>query len=759
MTVSMIGDNLISNRSDGHRRDPFDRPEPPERSVIGPRELYGLLHRRFLLIAAIVCVGTLAAATAAYTLPKSYSARSMILLEPDDPNLLEDQPDTQTRPPSHETLDTESDLIKSRSFAGRVVDDLQLVKDPDFNPYLPKTAADGSAEPAQASGILGSVVAFFGGEGERTNASVPSADVQRDQAISILLSKLSTVRNGESMALTVSVTHGDAEMAAKLANAITGQFVEWSRDQKRDDIRNATAFLRQQSSDLAASIASKELEISEYSSRLNVSIDPRDDLLRLAMQQTNEQLSNARGDYTQAQARLEQVQGDVSGAAAGTDPLLKSEFLTTLRNEEASAQRDRAQLARNYGENHPLIQDADAKIASVRKLISGEMNDIVANLRNDVSVAQERITKLESDLAGLNKELRRRSVDEIRLRELNRDLMTEQKLYDLISSRLGKLDPYSDAADPGARVISYAEVPREPAFPKPRMMTAGALAGSVVLAFIIALTIEGADSRVHNAKHLASILQAPVMGIVPRMRSRFFGRPVNVASRLSSSRRSRVGEAFHTLCNASRRSYPGTRAFVVMVSSASPAEGRTTTAIGFACAAALQGERTLLVDLDGWSDEIRGQLGVNENPPRTIESYLDGHCAQGDTLRAVADTPNLDVAVSEGRRGGVRGLLQRQSFETYIGTLRESYDVVVLDAPPLLAVEDATTIAGSADAVVLVALCGRSSEDALREARDKVWLTNARLIGVLNGADPGTSQNGLRTSRAARRKTRRYFTE
>lgn len=758
MTVSIIGDTRRSTRSETHRLDPIDRPDGAERTVIGPGELYELLRRRRLLILTIVCLSTLAALLAANTLPKSYTARSMLLLDADDPNLLEDQPDTQARQPSNQIMDTQSDLIKSRSFAGRVVDELGLVENRDFNPYLKGSAADESSGSARMLGLLGPFAMFFPTEDDRNDRATPAVDVQKDQAISILLSKVSTERNGESMALTVSVSHDDAATAAKLANTITGQFVEWSRELHRDDIRNAAAFLSQQAHDLAASIAKKELEISNYSSRLNVSSDPRDDLLRLAMQQTNEQLSKTRGDLTLAQARLAQVEQGRAGEAVGGDPLLKSDFLTTLRNEEAVALRDRAQLARNYGGNHPLIQEANAKIASVRQLLSQEMAGIVANLKNDVSVARESIGQLESELAELNKELRRRSVDEIRLRELNRDLLTEQKLYDLISARLGKLDPYLDAADPGARVISLAEVPREPAFPKPRMMVAGGLAGSIVLAFIVALTLEAADSRVHNSKRLSNVLQAPVLAAIPRMRSRFPGRPVDLPSQLCSSGRSRVGEAFHMLCNASRRWHSGTRAFVVMVSSPLPNEGRTTTAVGFACAAAMQGERTLLVDLDGWREDIQRQLGI-ESSVIGIERYLDGYCSHRDTLQSVSNVPNLDVAISVGARGASPRVLQPQLFEAFIGAVRDEYDLVVIDAPPLLAVEDATTIAAAADAVVLVARCGRTGEEALREAREKIWLTKARLIGVLNGVDPKTSPSGLRTPRATRRQVRRYFTD
>jgi uncharacterized protein involved in exopolysaccharide biosynthesis len=256
-------------------------------------------------------------------------------------------------------------------------------------------------------------------------------------------------------------------MAATLANATTRMFIEWSRDLKRERTREAVEFLRQQAGELGSRIAKIEGEIAEYGRINKVSSDPRDDLLRAAMQQANEQLSVARGDFTQAQARLEQVkhvaaQGALSathGELDRNEPLLSSDFLTSLRNDEAVALRDRAQLARNYGTNHPLIKEADAKIKSVRTLLSEEMGRIIANLGNDVRVARGRVEQFEQDLATSEKDLRQRSLAEIRLRELNRDLLTEQNLYDVVAARLGKLDPYAEVAEPGSRVVSYAAVP------------------------------------------------------------------------------------------------------------------------------------------------------------------------------------------------------------------------------------------------------------------------------------------------------------
>ena len=210
------------------------------------------------------------------------------------------------------------------------------------------------------------------------------------------LASLSVDRSGESAAMTISFFNDDAATAAKIANATARLFVEWSRDNKRQDIKDAVGFLRQQSTEVASRIAAIEGQIAKYANDHGVSSDPRDDLLRASIQQANEQLSTARGEYTQAQARLAQVRlaAKTGDTGASVDPLLSSDFLTSLRNDEATAMRDRAQLASNYGRNHPLVQEADAKIAAVRAMISQEMLRTIAILENDVRVDEGRVDQL-----------------------------------------------------------------------------------------------------------------------------------------------------------------------------------------------------------------------------------------------------------------------------------------------------------------------------------------------------------------------------
>ncbi|MCA0049713.1 polysaccharide biosynthesis tyrosine autokinase [Mesorhizobium sp. B283B1A] len=765
-SVSLVDENSVWNRL-----GPFlqESPEPLEERTFGARELYSLFRRRLLLIVAIVIAGTALAFIAAVELPKTYTARSMIVVETDDPNPLDTTQAQPNQQPDKSRMDTEADLIASRVFASLVVDRLDLIQDPDFNTYLPPAAAGGTSD--SSGGVLSQAVGLIvwipqrlfslvAGSGPQDATSLPPKDVQQDRAISAYLANLSVDRSGESAAMTISFFNDDAATAAKIANATARLFVEWSRDNKRQDIKDAVGFLRQQSTELASRIAAIEGQIAKYATEHGVSSDPRDDLLRASIQQANEQLSTARGEYTQAQARLAQVRlaaknGDTG---AGVDPLLTSDFLTSLRNDEATAMRDRAQLAGNYGRNHPLVQEADAKVAAVRAMISQEMLRTIAVLENDVRVDEGRVNQLVKSLEASNEELRQRSLAEAKLRELNNNLATEQKLYDLVSGKLGSLDPFSEAVEPGVRTVSTAEIPTSPSFPKLRLMLAGGLAASLVLALILVLTLESMEVRIRDLRRASKLIRAPLLASIPRLPQKFLRPALPPLETLLSRPRSAFSDAFRSLYNACTRMNGGRSKHVVLVSSGLPQEGKTTTAMGLAMAAGMDGALTALIDLDLRTRSLHTAMELG-SASRTLGDYLQGDCALAEIVQTLPDIPQLDVLAPSADDQTLPEFLNSGQLTKLLEAFRLEYDVVIIDAPPVLVVEDAIRIAASVDTIVVVAAFDSTTQEALSQVVERLRFAGGPSIGwVFNRVDPFQQARGaLRKAYMRRQQIRRYF--
>ena len=193
-------------------------------------DLWGLVKRRFRVILGVVLGCTLLVAIAAFTLPKTYTATSGVVLERVDVRPFATDVSLQSLDRDRSAAETEMDILQSRQFAGRVVDRLGLVNEPSFNPY-----ARNDSEQTDSGGILASIEKMLGIQPGSTRTDPPPLADQRDRAISTLLSKYSVARNGESLAVRIVVSSPNPKLAEKVANAVAMMYVESSLEVKQDE--------------------------------------------------------------------------------------------------------------------------------------------------------------------------------------------------------------------------------------------------------------------------------------------------------------------------------------------------------------------------------------------------------------------------------------------------------------------------------------------------------------------------------------------
>ena len=162
----------------------------------------------------------------------------------------------------------------------------------------------------------------------------------------------------------------------------------------------------------------------------------------------------------------------ISGEA-GVGEVVTSDHLTSLRTEEARLERLLAQLSSKFGKSHPEVMDAEAELTSNRAMIADEANRIVQELENAADIATLRVTKFAAEVGVLQERIKSRNLAEIKRRELERDLTSEQKRYDAVVDRLGELNPEVLEVKDTAVVASFAEVPTQPSFPQLGFLIAG----------------------------------------------------------------------------------------------------------------------------------------------------------------------------------------------------------------------------------------------------------------------------------------------
>lgn len=694
---------------------------PPRRPyTYGLQDIAELLRRYIVFFGIFILTGLALTILASLLYTKIYTATSAIVFDRNDARPYEAVVELRKQERDKSVMETELDVIQSRVFAGTVVDALNLVEDPDYNTYLHPIRTEGN-------GLIGSLFApivgvLFSNEGngpEMVRRRLISESVQRNRAISTLLSSYIVDRRGDSLAMTIRVRQPNPLKAATIADAIAERYVEWTAKLTDEATKNTIAYLRSQQAELAGRIANMEREIANFATNSDLTFDPQDDLLRARMEQLNEQLTIARVDEAGAVARY----NEAKGLLASTDEqalgrVLTSDQLDRLRTEQSRLERVRAQLSSKFGKNHPLVIDADAELQATRAMIGDEAQRIVQELANNSKVASIRTEKFSTEVALLQKRMEGRNLAEIRRRELERDLLAEQKRYDQIVLRLGDLDPERGERKASATVASYAEVPTSPSFPTPSFVIATGSFGVFILAIIGLMVAEALDNRLHGPRDVEEVLNRPNLVTIPNLKAPLHS--LQMPHQLVvSSPGSVFSKAMRNLCMAWEAIDRSAGGKIVMICSPSNGDGKTTIALGLAAAARAQGLRALILDFDPNPKGAGFLLGAPQ-ADTALSNFLENKGDLKSVIFASPSYPFLEVISSRPNLYGV---------EVLYTELRGLYDLIIIDSPALQHEEDSVWLASRVDSIIMVVAAVRTKERNLVDALNRLSVNHPVILG------------------------------
>lgn len=603
--TTFVPDGSLSARA--HYRESVELATQRNGHVIGLLDVWALVKRRIWLIASVVFVCTLLAAVAAYTLPEMYTASSEVVLERKDVRPFATDASLTSLERDRSAAETEMDVLQSREFGGRIVDRLNLIDDPNFNPFA---RGGNKSRDEGEGGLLNYLRGIIGIQKSPNPKRVPpDLRTQRDRAISALLSQFSVSRTGESLAVRITVTNSNPKLAQEIANTIANLYVEASLEFKQYE-----------------RIADKERALN------------------------------------------------TGGAVAFLRQSMTQPLLITLRNEEARLQQNRAELAAKFGKNHPEMIDAESQIAGVRNMIEDEVQRILSDLE-------------------------------------------------------------AESLKPSARIVSAAEVPNSPSFPKPNIIIPAAFTGSTLLAFLLALMLETADTRIRSGRRTSQLLRVPNLGYVPRVPKHLLSSGTKRSSCIPDWSNVTSAEAERSVYMACRYSEAKQPHRVVMVTSCVHDVANASTAWGIATAAAADGRPTAFVNLDFHQHSVP-YLKNSERSP--IERYLRGEAALADVVQTLPTLPGFGfIDATPVTVEPFRSLDSDKLCELILALRQSGYDFIVLHAPPVLTSGDANWLSPFVDGVILLVSWGKTTEEQLLDSVSQLRMNHAALIGtVINQVNP-----------------------
>ena len=579
----------------------------------------------------------------------------------------------------------------------------------------------------------------FGGSDEVDAFDLQEAAMSPDEQAAALLESvtsayragLSVVPKDRARVIYVSYTSTDPEMAALGANTSAEVYILDQLETKGEASSRAGKWLSDRVNEMRRRVIESERRLEEFRRDVGIIEIGGATLYQQQLASLSEEMVLTRTQRAESEARYEQVQeilaegGDIDSVAA----VLDSRLIQNLREQEATLGAKIAELSTQFRPNHPKMKLAQTEIVGLEEKIQIEVDKIATNLGNELKISRVREANLQREVNRLEELLDEQKEAEVTLRALESEVRANKQIYETLLSRFKETNVQRDDVlqQADARIISRANVPGSPFYPKRSVMILAAFVVSLVIGIAISLIAEFLDSGFRSPNQIEHLTGLPTIGLIPTVEklAQRGKRPHEIALEKPNST---YGEAIRTLRTALLLSQVDHPPRSIVVTSSVPGEGKTATALSLAATAARSAQKAIVIDCD-----LR-------HP--SLHNYLDhpNHVGVGDYLASLA---TLEVVIEIDPRSGVHfitggnrapnptDLLGSAEMHQLLDQLTRIYDLVVIDTPPLLAVSDALVMVRHVDKTVFLVRWEKTRRESAMVGLKTVMEAGADLAGVL----------------------------
>jgi polysaccharide biosynthesis transport protein len=573
-------------------------------------------------------------------------------------------------------------------------------------------------------------------------ASLDDGDTRQD-TVHRIQSNLHVTIVPKTDIIRISYSSLNAKLSADIVNKVISDYVQRSYQTRYESSQRASVWLSGTLEGLKQEVEASQEQMMDMQRRLGIlGFDPSHNQISASLDDLARASGTAKLARIIAEARYRVVSGMDPNTLEGTIELTPGTApgeLTQLRGQLAGARANYATLESSLGPNHPQSKALKAQIDEFVKEIDDEQNRLIVQAKQNFVVAKanedQTTAALEAQKTDAYK-LRDQLV-EYTLRQ--REYEANRTLYDSLQQRLRTASVQSGLESLEVDVVDQALPPAEPVLRPQSTVIITALVFAMLAGIVVAFLMESLDTGLRSIAEIESITELPSLAIIPRARRS----SVDQAATLSTAQRnvgiltqpkSQFAEAFRSLRTSLLLSNTGHPPKYIVLTSATPSEGKTTAASNLAAILAQRDTRVLLIDGDLRRPNIHHRFGLNGKIGLT--TVLTGATKLEETVQRVPEIPNLDILPSGPVPPFPTEMLSSAAMETILKRCGELYDYIVIDSPPILSVTDGVILARQADAVVLVVRHGKSSKHVVRRARDLLLRSGAAITGiVLNAVD------------------------
>ena len=677
-----------------------------------------ILLKRWKLGLAIVLIVVLSTIAAHFFTTPLYRSSILLQIERDSTAQYSIE-DLFMVPSRQEYLQTQIELLRSRGMGLRVVEDLNLLENESFNP----AGTDGLSEPERV-------------QKKNTLASRIASGIHVDQV------------EGTSL-VRVSFVGTDPKLAQEIANGIGESYVKMNIERKSESVRQATRFLRMEIEKLQEEIDSGEREVQTYGASRDIFSEEGGNLVLQRLDSLNRSYLDAQSRRIAAESRYQSVR---SSGAESIPEIADDWVLRGLRADLNRLEREYEQKRTNFRPAHPEMVRIENEIAGARtsltNAIQERLNGIREAARREYENALSAERQIEQELEQQKTRALALNIDAVDYLSQRTNLSSKKELLDELTQKLNETEVSSrlkgadssnihvveDANQPGSRSNASLQKNLKNAIPLALIMAVGAI-----------FFLEYMDRSIHSPEELEQVSGLPTLGIVPAA-AKAAGTGVYGGSGLRNREtddqdqdqvaveliphtdpRSPVAEAYRALRTSLLLS-SAEELHTILVTSSVPKEGKSTTAVNLGVVLAQLGKKVVIVDADLRKPKIRHIFGAASG--RGLVDYL-AHQAEASDIVVASDVPRLSYIQSGPIPPNPSELLASQRMTGLLAELRDEFEFILVDSPPVLAVADAVILGNHVDGVILCVHGGRTPREIVQRASSRLRQAGTHTLGAL----------------------------
>lgn len=712
--------------SDGNDLRSSHQDADKDEDVIDLTHYFRVINRSKWRILGLAIIVTILVALIVLSMTPIYKATSSLLIESEETNIVSIEQVYGLDASKKEYFETQYEILKSRHIAEKVVDKLDLGNNPIFTQYIDEQESSFLGDIKQS---VKDVLTFLPQSEPITLTEEEMAQQRKERLITLFSENLSIAPVANTQVVKLSFMSESPKLAATVANTVADVYIENYLEAKFDMTSKATTWLNDSLEGLRTKLEVSERKLADFYEREQlVDLDGVVGLASDELQGLSEQLLEAENRLKQTEIIYEQVQNFNGDPAELADmPAVQNHpSIQNVKEAELEAESKVSELSEVYGPKHQKMISAQAELSSVKQTLINQVQSLISGINSEYRQAESQVNSLRVSVSRAKDEFRKLTTLESKRKILQREVDTNQQLYDSFFTRLQETTEVEGFETANARILDKATVPIEPAKPKKSLILAATLILSIGMGVFIALVLDFLNSGVRSVDDVERKLGQRMMGLIPWQPHKkkedlplreFFDKSNHVFS-----------EAVRTLRTSIQLLDLTGNKKVIMVTSSVPKEGKTTVSINLAFAMGQMG-KTLLIDADLRKPSVARRFDLPGFQPGLTNLVAGTH--QLDECLCNDTASNIDVITAGSSSPNPQELLLSDAFKTTIAKLKENYNHIIIDTAPTQAVSDAIIVSDACDSLLYVVKADATNEKLVSSGLERFMRVGKRIDGVI----------------------------